>query len=98
MVFGVSSDGGGSPVWHPGGNELFYKANGKLMAVAISTASGKVAVGQPAALFDLPPAPLRALTAEYDVARNGQFLFNVAVGNQAPTAIVTLNWKAGLKK
>jgi Tol biopolymer transport system component/tRNA A-37 threonylcarbamoyl transferase component Bud32 len=97
-AFAVTSDGGASPVWHRSGNELFYKANGKLMAVTIASADGKVSVGQPVALFDLPPAPLRSLTSEYDVARNGQFLFNVAVENQAPSAIVTLNWKAELKK
>ena len=36
--------------------------------------------------------------ADYDVSRDGRFLFNVPVASQTPTALVTLNWKAGLKK
>jgi hypothetical protein len=36
--------------------------------------------------------------AEYDVSRDGRFLVNVPVASPTPTALVTLNWKAGLKK
>jgi hypothetical protein len=86
------SGGGDAPVWSRDGRELFYVAGAKLMAVPVSTASGDPKIGQPTALFDLPGQ------SDFDVSADGRFLFAVPVANQAPAAIVTLNWKAGLKK
>jgi hypothetical protein len=62
------------------------------MAVPVSTTNGDPSIGQPTALFDLPGQP------DFDVSADGRFLFAVPVPNQAPAAVVTLNWKAGLKK
>ncbi len=51
-------------------------------------------------LFDLPSGQSIALAgyAEYDVSRDGRSLVNVPVASPRPTALVTLNWKAGPKK
>ena len=92
VKFHVSEGGGDAPVWSRDGRELFYVAGAKLMAVPVSTASGDPKIGQPTALFDLPGQ------SDFDVSADGRFLFAVPVANQAPAAIVTLNWKAGLKK
>jgi hypothetical protein len=79
-------------VWSRDGRELFYVAGARLMAVPVSTTSRVPGIGLPTALFDLPGA------REFDVSADGRFLFAVPVANQAPAAVVTLNWKAGLKK
>jgi hypothetical protein len=92
VKFHVSEGGGDAPVWSRDGRELFYVAGAKLMAVPVSTASGDPKIGQPTALFDLPGQ------SDFDVSADGRFLFAVPVANQAPAAIVTLNWKAGLNK
>ena len=62
--------------------------------------AGRLDIGQPITLFDLPSGQSIALAgyAEYDVSRDGRFLVNVPVASPTPTALVTLNWKAGLKK
>jgi len=49
-------------------------------------------IGQPTALFDLPGE------RDFDVSADGRFLFAVPGANQVAPAVVTLNWKAGLKK
>ncbi len=92
MKFQISEGGGDAPVWSHDGRELFYVAGARLMAVPVSTTSGDPSIGQPTALFDLPGQP------DFDVSADGRFLFAVPVANQAPEAVVTLNWKAGLKK
>ena len=92
MKFQITEGGGDAPVWSRDGRELFYVAGARLMAVPVSTTSRDPGIGQPTALFDLPGA------REFDVSADGRFLFAVPVANQAPAAVVTLNWKAGLKK
>ena len=97
--FQISTGGGAWPVWSRDGRELFYQAGGKLRAVPISTVAGRLDIRQTITLFDLPLAQSIAFgAAEYDVSRDGRFLFNVPVASQTPTALVTLNWKAGLQK
>lgn len=73
-------------------------AGRKMMAVSVAEVSGTLRLGQAAPLFDLPIGTTGGLNIEYDVVRDRRFLFNIPVENQAPKAIVTLNWKAGLKK
>ncbi len=60
----------------------------------------QIALRRPAAaLFALPTQSIVIFPdAEYDVAPDGRFLFNVPVEKTSPTAVVTLNWKAGIKK
>jgi Tol biopolymer transport system component len=88
----ITNRGGSAPAWSRDGREIFYQAAGKLMAVPVSMNAGTPATGQATTLFALPNV------SDYDVSPDGRFLFAVPVENQTPTAIVTLNWKAGLKK
>jgi eukaryotic-like serine/threonine-protein kinase len=94
-MFPISNGGGELPIWSRDGKELFYQAGRKLMLVDVSVTAGAVTIGQPKALFDLPLGSSAGLNVEYDVSRDGRFLFNVPVERQAPRAIVTLNWNAG---
>ena len=51
----ISTDGGFQPQWRADGKELFYfSAKIKMMAVAVSTASGEFQAGMPEPLFDTP--------------------------------------------
>ena len=90
--FQITEGGGDAPVWSRDGRELFYVAGARVMAVPVSMTNGHPSIGQPTALFDLPGQP------DFDVSADGRFLFAVPIANQAPAAVVTLNWKAGLKK
>jgi eukaryotic-like serine/threonine-protein kinase len=94
----ITNTGGDWPVWSHDGRELFYQAGRKLLAVSVSEAAGGLNIGPARVLFDLPLGTSTSPVLEYDVSRDGRFLFNVPVENQSPKAIVTLNWKAGLKK
>ncbi len=46
----VSNDGGNDPVWRRDGGELFYRSGDRMMAVAVSTASG-LSTGRPQELW-----------------------------------------------
>jgi Tol biopolymer transport system component len=94
--FQITTGGGDAPVWSRDGREIFYHAGGKLMAVSVSMTAGTPTIGQATTLFNLP-VNLQG-SNDYDVSPDGRFLFAVPVENQTPTALVTLNWKAGLKK
>jgi serine/threonine-protein kinase len=50
----ISTDGGTEPLWSRDGKEMFYRANGKLMAVAVSEVAGQLSVSTPSALFEDP--------------------------------------------
>jgi Tol biopolymer transport system component len=94
--FQITTGGGGLPVWSRDSREIFYQAGGKLMAVSVSTTAGTPTFGEATTLFTLPVN--RQGFTDYDVSPDGRFLFAVPVEDQTPTALVTLNWKAGLKK
>jgi eukaryotic-like serine/threonine-protein kinase len=84
----ISAAGGTLPVWRRDGRELFYLANGRLMAVPVTLSGARIDVGTPLALF---AAPLGA--SQYDVSADGQrFLFNTTV-KEAPPITILLNWK-----
>ena len=97
----VSTGGGEQPRWAGNGREIFFLADGKIMAAPVSTAAA-FDPGTPVALFDVSPREVLALTEQivYDVDRSGQrFLINTQVKKveTQPFSIV-LNWDAGLKK
>ena len=75
-------------------------ARGTEMGTIIGTAACMAPEQARGRAFDLPSGQSIALAgyAEYDVSRDGRFLVNVPVASPTPTALVTLNWKAGLKK
>jgi hypothetical protein len=90
----ITTEGGNMPVWSRDGREIFYQAAGRLLAVPVSISSGTPSTGPATALFTLPSA------TDYDVSPDGRFLFAVPVDrdSQTPAAILTLNWKSGLKR
>jgi hypothetical protein len=45
----VSFNGGGEPVWHPGGRELFYREGDRLMSVRLDGGDGSLGAGGPSA-------------------------------------------------
>jgi eukaryotic-like serine/threonine-protein kinase len=93
----ISTTGGNNVRWSPDGKELFYMgADGKLMAVPITVKGATLEPGTPVPLFQTQRAVGVAATAraQYAVAPDGRFLFNVTTGN-APMSPITLilNWK-----
>ena len=94
----ISRDGGGSPVWGPDGQELFFRhtETGDMMVVTVNTES-TFAPGSPALLFPAPyiaGQPLR--TRPWDVAADGRFLMvKEGAGEEAegaPYIVVVQHW------
>ena len=78
------------PRWRADGREIFYTANGNLMALPVMVGSTNPRFGQPFVLFSAP-AP-----NNWDAAPDGQsFLFATPVREQAivPFSVV-MNWQA----
>jgi hypothetical protein len=78
---------------------LFFVADGKLMAVDVSTSGTTFHTGIPKMMFDSQVGG-RYFWVNYAVAPDGQrFLFAMPAEHQtAPPMTVILNWAAGLKK
>jgi Tol biopolymer transport system component len=91
----ISSAGGDHPRWRRDGRELYFLArDGRLMAVAISSAPAGLEAGEPRVLFMAGPSAV-----DFDVAPDGRFLFLSNVGGAGqPPLVVSLNWAAGLSK
>jgi hypothetical protein len=93
----VSTDGGNEPVWNPKGGEIFYRNQGKLMAVSVVT-TPTFSSGTPQQLFtgSYAEALVGYMRANYDVSPEGQhFLMLKPVRREgAPTTQITvvLNW------
>jgi Tol biopolymer transport system component len=82
----ISTAGGTSPVWPRDGRELFFLANGRVMAAPVTGNGARV--GTPVPLFTAPPA-----SSTFDVTADGQrFLFNIVVKEASPITIL-MNWK-----
>jgi serine/threonine protein kinase/Tol biopolymer transport system component len=98
----VSSAGGQEPRWRQDGKELFYlSADGKMMAVAVTTGASFEA-GSPVALFQTHRRqPISAQDVfSYDVTADGQrFLISTKVeeANSAPLSVL-LNWASEMEK
>jgi len=92
----VSADGGGEPVWAPGGEELFYRSGDKLMAVALSLRGGASLAGRPQVLFETPYMRSLGPYPNYDVDRDGR-RFVMVKGDPAPPPRldVVLEWSPG---
>jgi Tol biopolymer transport system component len=94
----VSTEGGGDPRWRADGKEIFYRTQeGILMAVEISTAGGRIAVGTVRPLFQ---TSAESVFSSYDVSSDGQrFLFNTPLAESKPQPLtLVLNWTAALEK
>ena len=98
----VSTAGGIQPRWRPDGKELYYIAqDGKLMAVPIAANGSTLQPGTPSALFQTRIFGGGATVnsrQQYDVARDGRFLINVAIDDASASPItLLLNWKPPAK-
>jgi len=98
----VSTAGGTQPRWRPDSKELYYLApDAKLMAVPIAANGSTLEPGTPIALFQTRifggGANVNA-RQQYDVARDGRFLINVAIDDASASPItLLLNWKPPAK-
>jgi Tol biopolymer transport system component len=84
----VSLEGGTSPCWSPGGDELFYRSiTNEIVSAAISAGKGQFSTGAPVALFD---AGIIGVWRDYDVTPDGRrFLLNrPADTGDAPLVVV----------
>jgi len=98
----VSSTGGQEPRWRQDGKELFYvSADGKLMAVAVTTDAG-FKVGSPVALFQTHRR--QSVSSQdvfpYDVSGDGQKFLIITKMDEATAAplSVLLNWSSEMEK
>jgi Tol biopolymer transport system component len=98
----VSNGGGQEPRWRQDGKKLFYvSADGKMMAVAVTT-SASFKADSPVALFQTHRRqPVSALDLfSYDVSGDGQrflILTKMDEANAAPLSI-HLNWASEMEK
>jgi eukaryotic-like serine/threonine-protein kinase len=98
----VSSTGGQEPRWRQDGKELFYaSADGKLMAVTVTTDAGFKA-GSPVALFQTHRR--QSVSSQdvfsYDVSGDGQKFLIITKMDEATAAplSVLLNWSSEMEK
>jgi Tol biopolymer transport system component len=98
----ISVNGGMQPEWRGDGKELFYiSADGKLMAVDVTTDAASFTASVPRALFDVDvPEATAPYPTDYAVSADGQrFLVNTVVDQpERPSLTVILNWAAQLGK
>ena len=96
----ISIAGGTQPEWRRDGKELFYiSADGKLIAVPVTTDGATFSAGTSHALFDVEvPEPNPPYPTDYAVTADGQrFLVNTVVDQPThPALTVILNWQAAL--
>jgi dipeptidyl aminopeptidase/acylaminoacyl peptidase len=92
----ISANGGDHPRWSRDGKELFFIADGKMMAVEAKSGS-QFDYGTPHALFEARMSTVG--DRWYDVAPDGRFLIprQLEDAKQDPMTVV-LNWQAGLKR
>ncbi|HEY4579546.1 MAG TPA: hypothetical protein VIG89_00805, partial [Candidatus Acidoferrales bacterium] len=98
----VSTSGGVYPRWRADGKELYYIApDGKLMAAPIAASGATIEPGTPVALFQTRiyggGTDLNGGTS-YDVSRDGRFLINTVLEDDASPITLLQNWAAGLRE
>jgi serine/threonine-protein kinase len=87
----VSLDGGVEPVWAPGGAEIFYRTDSKMMVAAVRTRPA-FAVGERRQLFDGNYGSLGGVYRDYDVTRDGRSFVMIQALGEAQDVIIVLNW------
>jgi len=89
--------GGIEAHWRRDGKELFYIADGKIMAVPVKTDASVFEYGTPTALF-ATRLPAVVGRNRYVAAADGQrFLLNVLIDEGTSPLNIVLNWTAELK-
>ena len=100
----ISIKGGTQPRWRGDGREIFYlAADRKMMAAPVISASSRLEVGTPAALFQTKMASIDGelgpyIVFNYAVTSDGKrFLLNEPSGEEvSPAVSVVLNWTSNL--
>jgi Tol biopolymer transport system component len=94
----VSTEGGAAPVWAPSGREIFYLAQGSVVAVSIEF-SPSLRTGKPQVLFPDHYAG-SYFGSTYDVAPDGRFLMILPSEdeNAPPPVYVVQGWFEELKR
>jgi len=98
----ISSDGGIEPVWHPNGQELFYR-NGRAFEVVSIKTEPTFTAGSPVVLFTGRYTTDTGPTANYDISPDGQRFLMIKAAEeetvQQQTQInVLTNWFEELKR
>jgi len=75
----ISTQGGLEPVWAPDGSEIFFRSEGRLMAVAVDVTNG-LRAASPRRLFDGPYLAQGANGPNYDVAPDGEHFVLMRTG------------------
>jgi Tol biopolymer transport system component len=92
----VSTAGGIQPTWRPDGKELYYIApSGKLMAATITVNGSTLEPpGAPVALFQtrIYGGTNSQVGRQYDVSRDGRFLINSVLEDNAGPITLLQNW------
>jgi eukaryotic-like serine/threonine-protein kinase len=95
----VSSGGGRSPVWSADGRELFYRAQGLMMAARLRDGAELSVAGRDTLFVDdfLQPDATRPA---YDLSADGRWFVMIAEADstRVDTPVVILNWAAAMKR
>ena len=98
----VSTAGGMSPRWGPGGRELYYLApDGTLMAAPMAVTGATLEPGRPVALFRTRIVGGGAdlnVGVNYDIARDGRILINTVLDEASVPITLIQNWNPEAKK
>jgi len=96
----ISRDGGVEPVWHPKGQELFYR-NGRAFEVVSIKTEPTFTAGSPVVLFT-GRYTLGTAVANYDLAPDGQRFLMIKTSDEEEEEQgqidVVLNWFEELKR
>jgi hypothetical protein len=93
----VSTGGGREPIWNRDGKELFFLAEGKLMAAEVKATASSLDIGDAKLLFDAHAG--LAPGTHYDVMPDGKrFLVSTAGERSSVPMSLVVNWTAGLKR
>ena len=90
----VSAEGGTQAIWNPNGKEIFYRADDRMMAVAVTTDPAPK-LSSPKVLFEARYAYGAGITIpNFDVSRDGQRFLMVKPESSGGRLNVVLNWLA----
>src|SRR5262249_29691012 len=99
----VSTGGGREPIWRRDSKELFFLAEGKLMAAEVKANGSSLDIGDPQLLFDahlaLSGAANLGVRRDYDVAPDGKRFLILTAGEESSAPLnLVVNWTADLKR
>lgn len=94
----VSTQGGGSPLWHPKGTELFYRMDRAVMSVAVDAGGTTLKYDSPRQLFEGAYVADDNFGRNYTLAPDGRFLMMKEDPAPPPQMVVIVNWAGELQR